>query len=172
MSAPVIVLTGSPGVGKSTIASLLADTYERSALVTGDYFFDFLRNGKVPPWEPDSHAQNAAVVGIAIVAARSYASHGWTTIVEGIFGPWFLPAIRSGAAGAPVHYVVLRAPLENCLERFSAREPGAPADVVRKMHHEFDRATFDARHAVNAEDDASDVVAAVMALVDSGAALL
>ena len=41
----LLVVTGPPGVGKSTIAALVADRLPRSVLVEGDAFFDFVRQG-------------------------------------------------------------------------------------------------------------------------------
>jgi dephospho-CoA kinase len=71
--AELIVVTGPPGAGKSTVAELLSQQFDRSALVAGDAFFGFLRRGSTAPWIPESHEQNTAVV-----AARS--GHGVTDL--------------------------------------------------------------------------------------------
>ena len=46
----LIVVAGPPGAGKSTVARILADGFERSALVVGDDFFAFVRQGYIDPW--------------------------------------------------------------------------------------------------------------------------
>ena len=53
MSNRLIVVSGPPGAGKSTIAHMLAARFDPSVLVTGDRFFGFLANGFVEPWRID-----------------------------------------------------------------------------------------------------------------------
>ena len=71
----VIVVSGPPGSGKSTVAALLADRFLTSSLVEGDTFFAFLRRGFIPPWLPEAHHQNTAVVEAAARAAGLLAGH-------------------------------------------------------------------------------------------------
>lgn len=58
----LIVVTGPPGAGKSTVARVLARSSERSALIAGDEFFGFLARGFIPPWRPETHEQNTVVI--------------------------------------------------------------------------------------------------------------
>ena len=153
MSAPLLILTGPPGVGKTAAASMIADRFDSSAVVAGDHFFDYLQRGKIPPWEPESHEQNTRVIDITLATARSYAAGGWTTVLEGIIGPWFEDRIRSAVGDADVSYAVLAAPVEVCVERMTARGSGPSRGVVEKMHGEFERADVDPRHRIDATID-------------------
>jgi 2-phosphoglycerate kinase len=47
--ADLIVITGPPGAGKSTVAQVVAESFDRSALVTGDTFFGFVAKGYIDP---------------------------------------------------------------------------------------------------------------------------
>ncbi len=50
----LLIVTGPPGAGKSTVSRRLADGYESSVLVEGDAFFGFLASGAIQPWLPAS----------------------------------------------------------------------------------------------------------------------
>ena len=50
--ADLLVVTGPPGAGKSTVSQLLAADFDPGALVAGDQFFGFLRAGFIDPWRP------------------------------------------------------------------------------------------------------------------------
>ena len=120
----LVILTGSPGSGKTTVARLVARRYPRSVHLHTDDFWHFIARGAVPPYEPEADEQNQAVVGIVATAAFGYAAGGYTTVVDGVVGPWMLPHYRRVAARhpeIPVHYVVLRPDRETTLRRAQQR---------------------------------------------------
>ncbi len=51
--AELIVVTGPPGAGKSTVAKIIARMLDLSALSRVTDFFAFLDQGAVLPWLPD-----------------------------------------------------------------------------------------------------------------------
>src|SRR5262249_10993711 len=58
----LVVVTGPPGAGKSTVARALAEKFEPSVLVAGDAFFAFLAGGATEPWLPAAHRQNEVLI--------------------------------------------------------------------------------------------------------------
>lgn len=66
MAACLIVVTGPPGAGKTTVAGLLADVFDPSVHLRGDEFWRFIQTGYIAPWRADSHAQNAVVIELGV----------------------------------------------------------------------------------------------------------
>jgi predicted kinase len=161
---PVLILTGAPGVGKTTTARLLASRSERAVHLESDSFFHFIRAGYVEPWKPESHEQNTAVMGIVAAAATGYAEAGYFTILDGIVSPrWFLEPLRDAlqAADHAVAYAVLRAPLAVCVSRAADREASRIADpsIVEQLWQDFADLGPLERHAIDSDGKGAELVA-------------
>lgn len=46
----LIVVTGPPGAGKTTVSRILSHLFEPSARISGDEFFGFIEQGYLAPW--------------------------------------------------------------------------------------------------------------------------
>ncbi|MGH3685908.1 MAG: AAA family ATPase [Pseudonocardiaceae bacterium] len=168
----LLVITGPPGAGKSTVARILADHFEPSVLVEGDLFFAFLARGAIPPWLPEANNQNEIVLQAAASAAGRYASGGYMTVYDGVVGPWFLPTFAT-AAGLPyLHYLVLLPSLRRCVERVGTRQGHGFTDeaATRTMHRNFTQADVDRRHLfLDPPDEPEDVADLVVTALSRGA---
>jgi cytidylate kinase len=162
--ASIVIVTGAPGTGKTTVASQLARARPNGLHLPADLFFEFPAH-PISPYRPAAQEQNTAIMAALAHAAVAFASHGYEVFLEGILGPWFLPVLAREilAHGHEAEYVVLRAPLDTALERVHAREGDARHHVVRQMHAAFAELGPYDRHAVDTgELSPEDVADAVM----------
>jgi predicted kinase len=167
-TAPLLLLTGSPGTGKTTVAPLVADRHDPSVCLDLDWFFAKLRRGAISPWRPEAHEQNRVVLQAAAEACTSFAAAGYCSVAEGILYPFMLDLFASAAGGRAValHYAVLRAPIDVVQQRVRQRtvEPehfGALADavVVDDLWAQFERHGVEERHRVDVGGRAPEEVA-------------
>jgi chloramphenicol 3-O-phosphotransferase len=142
MPGSLLILTGPPGAGKSTVARMVATGASRPSVhLHTDSFYVWIRTGLVPPYLPEAARQNDVVLGVIAEAACGYARGGYDVVLDGVVGPWALQPFRDAAKrdGLDLFYVVLRPSLEVTLARGTARDATELTDVepLKGMHAAF-----------------------------------
>lgn len=137
----VVIVSGPPGAGKSTVTEALCERYDRTVHLETDDLYGWIRMGYIPPWQTGSMQQNVMVSRGAARAATAFAAEQYGVFVDGVIGPLHLPVyieeLRS--SGVPVHYAVLLPPLDVILRRAEDREKQIPnaGDMFARVHAMF-----------------------------------
>ena len=136
--AGIIIVTGTPGAGKTTLCQHAAKADPRGLHIVADVFFTFPAH-PISPILPEAHAQNGAVIAAVCRAAAAFASRGYEVFVDGIIGPWFLPVVAAELAGTGVaiEYAVLRVAADEAVRRTRNRPEPSDETIVRHMHAAF-----------------------------------
>jgi cytidylate kinase len=174
MSGEVIILTGPPAAGKTTVAELLAvDALVPTVHLVTDSFYRSIRTGFVLPFLPEAQRQNEVVVEAIAGTVATFARGGYDVVVDGIVGPWFLPPFRARAErdDLVMSYVVLRPDLETTLSRAKQRvgDELKNVEAITGLHGAFARLGDVEEHVIDSGDlDAAGTAAEVRRGLDSG----
>jgi hypothetical protein len=79
------------------------------------------------------------VINAITAAAAQYAKGGYSVLVDGIVGPWFVELVAETFAdhGVRWHYAILLPANDVSVERSRSRSKTTTQEVLEKMHSEF-----------------------------------
>jgi cytidylate kinase len=174
MNGEVLILTGPPAAGKTTVAELLAASASTPTVhLTTDLFYRSIRTGFVLPFLPEAQRQNEVVIEAIVGTVATFARGGYDVVVDGIVGPWFLPPFRAVSEHdhLAVSYVVLRPDLDTTLSRAKERVGHELRDTgaITGLHAAFEQLGDLEDHAIDTGDlDAEQTTAEVRRVLASG----
>ncbi len=137
----VFLVTGPSAAGKSTVARLLAQCFERGVHLEGDVFRRSIVAGR-EEMTPDASAEALAQLRLryrlAALATDEYVAAGVTVVVEEVVAGPLLTEMVGLIRSRPLHVVVLLPSVETVTGREAARAASGYARFsVEQLHRGF-----------------------------------
>lgn len=168
----IVVITGSPGTGKTTASAIVAkeSDLEKSVHMHTDDFYHYLSKGAIAPHLPESNEQNLIVIEAFLEAAKRYVRGGYDVIVDGIVGTWFLePWLGIVQEGYEVHYIILRAGKDETMKRAIGRlklDTQTNIELVETMWEQFkDLGIYESNVIDTTDRSVTDTVSAIKEVI-------
>ena len=156
----VYVISGSCGVGKSTISRKIAEKYSLSVHLNVDYIYEMYVGGYVSPWKDDGSRLKLLLKNIKDMI-KNYIDSNYTVVIDYVLFPEDLNDIVY--KDIKLKYVVLTASEETVIRRDLSR----PADEIMgnravELLNEFKEKDIDKRFILDTTnlsvDDAVDII--------------
>jgi adenylate kinase family enzyme len=128
----IVFITGAPASGKSTVAKLMAEHFEKSLHIQVDHLRDMMVKGAEMPgkeWNDEATRQFQRARSTAIYMAKLYASEGIDVFIDDVTVPAEFAAHYKVLFDDPTVYKILLLPTSSALiERIKKRK--GPFDEI------------------------------------------
>src|SRR3990170_8764144 len=96
----LVIISGPPNAGKSSAAEALCQRYDRMLHIDVSVLRDFLRMGRLRPWDgsPDGLRQRDLLIASACDMARRFLDAGYGVIIDDIVTPDSIAVYRAALA--------------------------------------------------------------------------
>jgi chloramphenicol 3-O-phosphotransferase len=174
----IIIISGPPGAGKTTVSRLLTDNSprEHTVCVHTDDFYNNIRKGYIAPWKSaEAQNQNIMVSKIMASCAARYAEAGYEVTADGFIGGagldhWF-EAVKSGI---DLYYVILLPDLKTTLQRNEIRDKNfnAHEGIARMVRMVYEWEVCKSHFIDTTNHTPNETAAVIRGLVNDGGLLL
>jgi chloramphenicol 3-O-phosphotransferase len=150
-SSPIYVISGTPGAGKTSVATALMQRFPKGLHITLDDLRDWVVSGiafPIPEWTPETTVQFRLARRAAAQTARIYAEAGFAVALDDVIFPEETEKLFvEPLAPFPVHKVLLRADTHVALARNATRtnkpfDTSVLAHTIRDLGRHMDHNFF------------------------------
>ena len=113
------ILTGPPGVGKTTISNELAQSLDKSVVIEGDDIYNQVVSSHVSPWKEGNHLEIFWKICLNII--DMYLNNNYNVVFNYIISPENLNILKTKFKNYTLRFSVLLANKETLLARDSKR---------------------------------------------------
>jgi 2-phosphoglycerate kinase len=140
----IIIITGTPGVGKSTVAKILCQKINKSVYISLDSIRNFVKNGYENPaklkWNTSTIKQGKLARKSASYISKLYADNGFTIIIDDIVYGEYLDFWINTLKFYNLKIFVLNHDTKKILKRNKNRKIGTLNEkVIINLKKEFDK---------------------------------
>ena len=138
----IIIITGTPGSGKTTVADALCAQLEKSAHVPVDFFRKMIKAGYASPhrWNAEVERQYALARKNAASTAANIARAGFTVVIDDIVHQAWLQEWKDNLPGFDPLLVLLQPHLDIAQQRNNTRQIWTvDQTIIEELHGLFSR---------------------------------
>jgi chloramphenicol 3-O-phosphotransferase len=149
VTAPIFIISGVPGTGKSSVARALMGRFPRSIHLPVDSIRSWVVQGyadPTKPWDDETDLQFRLARSSAAEMARRYNDEGFAVAIDEVLWPHEVEDIVAPSlSGRHLYRIVLHAPIEVTLHRNATRtnkrfDTAVLEDTIRMLHKRLDPA--------------------------------
>lgn len=176
----IVIVSGPPGAGKSTVSPILAEKspYERTVCIHTDDFYNNICKGYIAPYKPEAEEQNVMVSKIMASCVKQYAEAGYEVLVDGLIliSGWVLAHwIEIIKSEIDLHYAILLPDVKTMFLRNESRgDKFSPGGIkgITGMHHMFSECALYKSHFIDTSNQSPDETATAIRNMVTGGSLL
>lgn len=121
----IYIITGIMASGKSTIAEMLAEKFDKSVHVRGDIFRKMIVNGNInmtPSYSKDAVEQLILRYKMAAKVAEMYYESGFSVVLQDTYLGKEVTTFLNEFASKPVYYITLNPSVDSIVTRENERK--------------------------------------------------
>ena len=117
--ATLYILTGPPGVGKSTISKRLSESLSKAVLIEGDDIYNQVISPHISPWKEGNHLE--LFWRISLLTIQEYLKEDYNVVFNYIIDPEDLETIQN-KINHSIKFVVLMVQEDEIIRRDQERD--------------------------------------------------